>query len=287
MTTLSSNQRRSLAQEALRAASDLREDLGLCDFSPGCAFEAGETLGVSVRFTDINMEAFYARKPRPMILLSSKRPLGRRAFNAAHELGHHVFGHGSRLDELQKRETKNSWEDPDEFLADTFAGFFLMPLLAVNSAFRRRGWDAKTASPLQVFTVACDFGVGYNALVTHLAYGLSSISQSRARELKLTTPRDLRKKLFGQPIASQMLIAGPRREKEKIDIETGMLLAVPVGTVADTMHLVPTQSIMNATLFRAIEPGIASVRKQGWKATVRIQKQGFIGLAKYRHLEDA
>ena len=61
---------------------------------------------------------------------------------AGHELGHHVFGHGTVLDERV---------DPDagilgaplpdeEKLAEAFAAWFLMPLPAVRSAMRRSGY---------------------------------------------------------------------------------------------------------------------------------------------------
>src|SRR3546814_6969436 len=44
----------------------------------------------------------YQRAPPPRIHLSARRPLPRRAYNCAHELGHHVFAHGSSIDELRE-----------------------------------------------------------------------------------------------------------------------------------------------------------------------------------------
>jgi hypothetical protein len=41
----------------------------------------------------------------------------RRAYDCAHELGHHVFGHGSSIDELREDAKAQPWEDPKEFLA--------------------------------------------------------------------------------------------------------------------------------------------------------------------------
>ena len=38
-------------------------------------------------------------------------------YNCAHELGHHVFGHGSSIDELRE-ESKASVKNPKEFLVD-------------------------------------------------------------------------------------------------------------------------------------------------------------------------
>jgi FixJ family two-component response regulator len=70
-----------------------------------------------VRFNNINMEGVYRRGLPPRIHLSARRPLPRRAYNCAHELGHHVFGHGSSIDELREDAKAQPWEDPKEFLA--------------------------------------------------------------------------------------------------------------------------------------------------------------------------
>lgn len=284
---LSKAVRRELSHQALRVATDLREDLEIDDLCPACPFDAALWLGISVRFTEINMEGVYLRTPRPTIIVSSKRPFGRRLFNAAHELGHHKFGHGSRLDELQERGMRNSWEDPDEFLADTFAGFFLMPLLAMESAFSRRGWTPSSASPLQIYSIASDFGVGYTTLITHLCQGLSLISEQRAESLKKSSTLGLRRQLIGDDAEAPLRIASPKRASPDIDIETGTLLALPKGAMADTDYLTPVAEKPNASVFMGTSPGKAVVRFQSWKATVRIQRKEFVGLAKFRHLEAA
>ena len=69
-------------------------------------------LGIVVRFNNINMEGMYQRGLPPRIHLSARRPLPRRAYNCAHELGHHVFAHGSSIDELREDAKAQSWEDP-------------------------------------------------------------------------------------------------------------------------------------------------------------------------------
>ena len=91
-----------------------------------------------MRFNNINMAGMYQRGLPPRIHLSA-RPLQRRAYNCAHELGHHVFGHGSSIDELREDAKSQPWDDPKEFLADTFAGFILMPIIGLRRAFSVRG----------------------------------------------------------------------------------------------------------------------------------------------------
>ena len=120
--------RRALATKALQAATATRAKASLDQNGPICVYGLCETLGIVVRFNNFNMEGMYQHGRPPRIHLSARRPLPRRAYNCAHELGHHVFGHGSSIDELREDAKAEPWEDPKEFLADTFAGFILMPI---------------------------------------------------------------------------------------------------------------------------------------------------------------
>ena len=94
--------RRALATQAMQAATVTRAKVKLDQAGPICIYGLCETLGVTVRFNNINMEGMYQRGLPPRIHLSARRPLPRRAYNCAHELGHHVFGHGSSIDELRE-----------------------------------------------------------------------------------------------------------------------------------------------------------------------------------------
>src|SRR6202043_3855502 len=173
MTAMRTNKpsldRRSLAIQAMQTAAATRAEAGVGQAGPICIYGVCETLGVNVRFNYINMEGMYQRGAQPRIHLSARRPLPRRAFNCAHELAHHVFHHGTSIDELREDAKAKPWEDPKEFLADTFAGFMLMPTIGLRRAFSVRGWTPETATPAQIFTIACEFGVGYATLLTQLS----------------------------------------------------------------------------------------------------------------------
>jgi len=162
-----------------------------------------------------------------------------------------------------------------------------MPFLALENAFQRRGWSPRAATPQQIYTIASDFGVGYTTLITHLCHGLSLISDLHAKSLKKTSPLSIRSQLIGDDGTVPLVIAGPNRAASEIDIETGTLLALPKGSMADTQYLTPIAQKTNASLFMGTASGKAAVRFQSWKATVRIQQKAFVGLAKFRHLEAA
>jgi Zn-dependent peptidase ImmA (M78 family) len=199
--------RRTLAIQAMQAAAATRAKAKLDQISPICIYGLCETLGVSVRFNNINMEGMYQRGVPPRIHLSARRPLPRRAYNCAHELGHHVFGHGSSVDELREDAKADPWEDPKEFLADTFAGFILMPIIGLRRAFSVRGWTPETATPAQLFSIACQFGVGYKTLLTHLSTGVNMLPRGRATVLQRVKPKALRAEILGVVTPEPLVVA--------------------------------------------------------------------------------
>jgi len=280
--------RRALATKAMQAAIATRAKATCDQHGPICIYGLCETLGVTVRFNNINMEGMYQRGARPRIHLSACRPLPRRAYNCAHELGHHVFGHGSSIDELREDAKENSWEDPKEFLADTFAGFMLMPIMGLRRAFAARGWRPEKATAVQIFTIGCDFGVGYGTIVTHLSAGVNMISLTRAAALKRTTPKALRARILGVLTPEPLIVADRYRPGPTLDTEVKMLLLLPPGTETTGSNLAYERDLAEGRLFRAVQPGIvrASADSGTWAAFIRIAPEAYVGLAQYRHLED-
>ena len=287
-TTKPNFNRRALANQAMQAAIATRAKAKLDQHGPICIYELSETLGVTVRFNNINMEGMYQRGAPPRIHLSARRPLPRRAYNCAHELGHHVFGHGSSIDELCENAKEHPWEDPKECLADTFAGFTLMPIMGLRYAFATRGWTPETALAAQMFTIACDFGVGYGTLLTHLSASVHMISRERAAALQSITPKALRADILGALTSDPLIVADRRCVGPTIDAEVMMLLLLPPGTETTGTGLAHERDLADGRLFRAVRPGIvqASADSGAWAAFVRVAPEAYVGLAQYRHLED-
>jgi Zn-dependent peptidase ImmA (M78 family) len=280
--------RRALANQAMQAAIATRAKAKLDQQSPLCIYGLCETLGVVVRFNNINMEGMYQRGTPPRIHLSARRPLPRRAYNCAHETGHHVFGHGSSIDELREDAKEHPWEDPKEFLADTFAGFILMPTMGLRRAFTVRGWTPEAATPAQMFAIACDFGVGYTTLLTHLSAGVNMITRARSLALQRSTPKALRADILGALTPEPLIVADRHRAGPTLDAEVKMLLLLPPGTETTGASLTYERDLPNGRLFRAVRPGIvqASADSGAWAAFVRVAPEAYVGLAQYRHLED-
>ncbi|MCP3406148.1 ImmA/IrrE family metallo-endopeptidase [Bradyrhizobium sp. CCGB01] len=292
-TTKLSFDRRALATEAMQAAAATRAKAKLDQAGPICIYGLCETLGVVVRFNNINMEGMYQRGLPPRIHLSARRPLPRRAYNCAHELGHHVFGHGSSIDELREDAKAQPWDDPKEFLADTFAGFALMPIIGLRRAFAVRRWAPETATPAQIFTIACEFGVGYATLITHLSVGVNMLSRGRAAALQRVTPKDVRTDILGVLTPEPLIVADHHRTAPTLDAEVKTLLLLPSGAEVAGDGLAFERDLATGRLFRAVKPGIFQATAGDWAVFVRIApvqknepKYGYIGLAQYRHLEE-
>lgn len=243
---------------------------------------------IVVRFQDISMEGVYLREPRPEIWLGL-RPLVRRVYNAAHELGHHEFVHGSTFDELQGEDEDAATRpfDPNEFLANTFASYLLMPRVAVAHAFTIRNWKAETATPVQCFTVACSLGVGYLTLAKHLAYGLRLPPERIWRDLVDAKLPVIRRDLLGAQAQSRLTIIDRHYTLKTVDTEVGAVVLMPPGTEMEHGRVATVEEAPCGRLFHIRKPGmVRAYSKDGnWAVTVRAMADKYVGLAWCRHLE--
>jgi Zn-dependent peptidase ImmA (M78 family) len=279
--------RRALNEEAMLRAAETRHQAQLSIDQPICVYDLCAKLNVIVRFNDISMEGMYDRLPRPRIHLSARRPLGRRAFNCAHELGHHLFGHGSTIDELRRDGPGPTYSDPREYLADTFAGHLLMPILGIGYAFTQRGWSPPKATRAQLFTIACHFGVGYAALVTHLVYALREIPMERLRELSKPLER-IRREILGYNEGSRLIVVDDHWLSSTVDLEVGALLWLPSESVVTGDVVSEEYNRLGHRLFRGVKQGTCqALLPTGRAVTLRVSRYQFVGLAQYRHLSDS
>ncbi|MFT9221201.1 ImmA/IrrE family metallo-endopeptidase [Gluconobacter oxydans] len=280
--------RRALADKAMKAAITARLKAGKDLVSPICIYSIAEAHGVRVTFNSINMEGMYQRGSPSRIHLSSLRPLARRAYNCAHELGHHLLGHGSSIDELRENQTSRPWDVPEEYSADTFAAYALMPTLGIRNAFAVRELAPETATPVEIYSIACQFGVGYSTLVTHLRWGEGMISQKRADALRRFTPRTLRAHILGSLTPQPLLVADDAWSGSAIDAEVGHLLLLPSDTIAHGEAVVAISDLPGGRLFEAKRPGLVRFDRPGsdWAVFGRIARAAYVGRAEFRHLED-
>jgi len=277
--------RRTLILDGAQAASDVRDQLGLDLIAPVDPYAIAEDLGIRVRFLPVSMEGFYQKGSPPRIMLSALRPLARKAFTCAHEVGHHWFGHGSTIDELKSDDREDS-DIPEEILANAFAAFLLMPTIAMRRAFNSRGWKPATANPMQILTIASEFGVGYETLFTHLSVTLSDMPHGVRNELSKWTPQRIRKRLLGHDDADGLVILDDKQQATSVDLDEGYALAVPTGAGVSGAALIERQSIEGFDIYDAVARGRATITTAAWQTEARVAPAKFVGAANYRFLED-
>lgn len=275
------------ARKALRAALRLRTNHGIPLDAPLNIFDLSEAFGVEVRFVGGNsFEGMWIRES-DCILVPTQRPRGRQVFACAHELGHAVFNHGTRVDILLDDPEVTSLES-EELLVNLFAGFILMTPWAVKNAFAVRNWDLSSCTAAQIYTLACLFGVGYSTLVTHLSSSLRLITVSNAKRLLRKSPKLVRQELYSPSSETNLIVVDQQWTSVPIDLEVGEYLWLPKGTVLNSAILKTCEHTAAATIAMAVSPGVSRIASgdSDWASYVRISRKAFEGRSCYRHLEE-
>lgn len=280
-----------LAREALRGALGLRLKHGKNAVEPICIYDFAQSLGVGVMFVPgSSFEGMYS-KSNNTIMVASQRPPGRQVFSCAHELGHWHFRHGLRVDTIQEGACAQG-KPEEENLADYFAAFLLMPSQALALAFSARGWKPTSCTPIQVYTIACQFGVGYLTLLNHLRWALNILPHSYFEALKKTSPKKIRNQALAGELddPGHIAIVDSAWSSIPIDLQVGQVGVLPYGAMVATGDSVEAlKSTPSGTLFLAARPGIAMVTtpEDSWAAFIRVSRKEFVGRNEYRHLEEA
>lgn len=280
--------RQNLAQKAVMEALRVRQRVGLGLTDPANPIDIAEKLGVQVWFEKIpSGEGVLIRAPHPLILLSSLRPSGRIAFTCAHELGHHRFNHAGHVDLVDDEPLLRENSD-DEYQANQFAAYLLMPKTTVQHGFTERGVQPETASPRVVLAVAHWLGVGYATLVYHLQYNLRLLTHSRAQALLKLTPKEIVGDVAGERRSGAAAFLVDRVWRGRaIDMEVGdvLILDAPVVTAGECIGVEISDQLRS--IVRAVRPGMGHIDGgDGWGTYVRVRRARFEGRSIFRHLEE-
>ena len=276
-----------LAAMAIKDALRIRRQITRHFEKPICIYDAVESLGVTVRFVDISsMEGMYSKVPGPLILLSSGRPAGRQAFTCAHELAHHHFDHGTKVDQLLADKESN---DPKEFIANCFAGAVLMPQTAITNAFAIRNWSVKSPSATQVYVIANYLGVGYETLLTQMDVALRLIQRPVRLDLMKQKLGDIRMELTGGGNSQNLIVVDQYWMSRPVDIQVDDFVLLPHGTTKEGHCITKVMESSKGVLFRGVASGIGRFVNSGlgWTSFVRVSRNMYVGLNEYRHLEDS
>jgi Zn-dependent peptidase ImmA (M78 family) len=281
-------ERRRLALRAASAALRLRQKARIASDQPCNVFDLAVELGVEVRLAALpSAEGIYS-PGKPVIIVSSLRPPGRQAFTCAHELGHHVYGHGEQFDELVEERRKTRTHDPKEFEADCFASALLMPKTALLKGLAARGWNARNLSPEQVYRLASWLGVGYMTLIGNMNWAVALLDREHAAALEKVKIPQIRKLILGRECKQHLVVVDDCWTGRAIDAQVDDLILLPPTAVVEGAVVEPVCSGPKGCLVRAALPGVgrASISDSGWAQYLRVSRKQFAGLARFRHLEE-
>lgn len=280
--------RKKLVLKATAQAERVRLKCNLGRHETADPIVIAEQRGCEVRFMSLpSLEGIYSPEPKPTIVLGSERPAGRRNYTCAHELGHHEFKHGMRVEELNIG-GKESSNDVDEFLVDMFAGTLLMPKAGVLHEFKIRGYELQNIESIQLFKLATFFSVGYGALIEHMTWTLNLMSMQQRTELLKIAPKK-HKAIFGGDPGFETVIADENWTNRAIGLEVGDTLVLPNGAVVeDGPHFERYSVVDGLPVFKAIKRGYSRTysEKNEWAANIRIAPKNYEGLSIYRFLDD-
>lgn len=179
---------------------------------------------------------------------------------AAHELGHHVFNHGSRADtdlDIASLRPQQAWTTVEK-QAESFAAWFLMPPPAVDTALRRMEVE-HVQQPEQAYEVARWLGTYYAGTVRHLRR-LKKIDAKSAASWARIPPQRLRARLHRPTLerpTSHLFVVRPAADGGKLHVAVGDQLLLPPG-----VHI--TQ----------LPAGLVSADPDGWSADTSAAEPG-------------
>lgn len=282
-------QRKKLAYQALVKALQIRKEAEAEMTDAICIYDFVERFNVEVRFENLpSMEGMYSKSPGPVIILNVERPPGRRFYNCAHEFGHHVFSHGSKIDEFIENRGKENVYQSEEYLVDCFSGFLLMPKIAIEYAFKIRNWNRGSPTPYQIYTLAGYFGVGYSTLIAHMHFSLGMLNQSLAHKLEKIPPKRIRGEIFNEINSPNLVVVDQHWKERTVDIQIEDLIIAPSGTLSEGNCVCQVHSDNEKEVFKSIKQGVGRFvnTRLKWATFVRVSRKNYMGLSKYRHFED-
>ncbi len=229
-----------------------------------------------------SMEGIYDRQSETVIV-SSLRPSGRRAFTCAHEYGHHVLGHGTHIDELpQDRQGTRSAE---ELLADRFAGFLLMPRLAVVQGFRTRGIQPDKCAATDAYRIACWLGVSYDAFLTHASLAVGVMPATVAETLRRIRPKEIKMQLASGYSTGDLIVVD-QHWTDAVDLVVGDYVMFRPNTTVEGVVVEAVRETSEASYFRAISRGMGRAILGQLALNIRVMPAEYTGLARCRHIPE-
>ena len=280
--------RTTLGRRALKGAMLLRKKMDTPQDAPICIYNFAEAHEVIVWFTGGPSFGGMYSKEKNAILVPALRNPPRQAFTAAHEFGHWFFNHGTKADDLHTIDCATA-DSKDEVLANLFAGHLLMPIHCLKKEFSRRNITVQACTPLEIYRVASQLGVGYQTLVNQLYYTFTMINQDHFESLSKATPKSIRSEVLPDNVATDHLVYADSywNNSIAIDLQVGDCAYVPCELTEPDSNFQVLSHNQHGCLIQASSQGISILDSEnGWTNSLRVCRKGFSGRSIHRHFGD-
>lgn len=272
--------------QAAKTALEYRLRNGLPLDSPCDIYELIAQQGVELRFMEVkSLEGFYLSDGTAgRIEVCAYRPSGLQHFTAAHELGHHVFGHGSTFDVQLDYAGRFSAVSSEERLAELFARYLLMPRRAVYRGFKNIGADLKKLTGTDIYRVASWLGVGYASLIHQMRWSLELLDQVQFEAVIREQPQEIKQTLApdaGRIGRAELWPAHPSWDGSRIHAEVGDILT---GVESDNSEIL---TALAGGCLQATDVGHCAVELVGGgQVGVSVCRKEYVGFYEYRYLTE-
>ena len=111
-------------------------------------------------------------------------------------------------------------------------------------------------------------------------------SFSKLQEFLAITPKELKFQISNYEINNELVFVDQNWIGRPIDTREGDYLIIPKGTKINGQILDFVKETLEGNLFTTVGIGIVKLELDNWSSFLRVSKANYIGLNKYRHLEE-
>lgn len=249
---------------------------------PICPYNLADAMGLDVRFVQIpSFEGMYLSDEN-LILISAERPEGRKRFTCAHEIGHHVLGHGTSIDEIVESGPNSQIETE----ADFFAGMLMMPSSAVVKTARSAGFDLSKLIPIEAYCLSKYFGLSYAGFLAQLCFSLKLIDRRTHDGLKKVSLKEIKSQIIPFETDNQVIAIYDWWLNRAIDLEVGDFVVSRTNCVLEGGDIASAVPNADCCVYKATRPGIARLTTENWASFIRVSEKDYAGMLQYRHQEE-
>jgi hypothetical protein len=224
-------------------AAQIHADLDVDIERPVDVFDAVQRLGLVLAFAPLGRIAgvYVPETPSQGILLHSGHPRTRQRYTAAHELGHHAFGHAAEIDgDLEGRLRGNIDRWPDhEKEAEAFGAWFLMPRRLLRAGLADLD-ISRPESPFDVYALSLWLGTSFTATARQL--GATRLADRAAVEAWVRVPpREIKRALAGDltpdDLRHDVWWLDARKHDHLLDMRPGDRLVLTLDEIPTSGHI--------------------------------------------------